>query len=104
MANSYDIALINNDLYIDPSTGDFVFAESDEQHIVDTIAAFPGWWKENPTDGVGIMAYQNSSGQEQVLQRAIKIQLQSDGYQVNNPSVSRSEAGELVVNPNAIKP
>lgn len=103
MALNFDIALFNNDLYIDADSGDFVIAPSDEQHIIDTIAAFPGWWKENPDDGVGLMAYENSSGQEQVLQQSIKIQLQSDGYQVNNPSVARDAAGELVVKPNAIK-
>jgi hypothetical protein len=100
---NHDIALFNNDLYIDPNTGDFMIAESDEQHIIDTLAAFPGWWKENPQDGVGLFQYENSSGQEQVLQRVIKIQLQSDGYQVNNPSVSRDTSGSLIVQPNAIK-
>lgn len=103
MALNYDISLQSNDLYIDPATGDFTISESDEQHIIDTLAAFPGWWKENPQDGVGIFQYQNSSGQEQVLQRSIKIQLQSDGYQVNNPSVTRNSNGQLVVQPNAIK-
>ncbi|QTE37468.1 hypothetical protein J3L18_30960 [Mucilaginibacter gossypii] len=103
MALNFDVALFNNDLYIDPSTGDFVFAESDEQHIIDTIAAFPGWWKENPADGVGLFQYENSSGQEQVLERSIKINLQGDGYQVNNPSVTRDASGNLVVQPNATK-
>lgn len=103
MALNYDLALFNNDLYIDPDTGDFAIVESDEQHIIDTIAAFPGWWKQNPADGVGLKAYESSSGQEQVLQRSIKIQLQSDGYQVNNPQVTYNADGELVVRPNAIK-
>lgn len=100
---NYDIGLYNNDLYLDPDLGDIVIAASDEQHVIDNIAAFPGWWKENPADGVGLFAYENSSGQEQVLQRSIKLQLQADGYQVDNPSVKRNADGELVVTPNAIK-
>lgn len=103
MALNYDIALQQNDAYIDPGTGDFLIVASDEQHIIDTINAFPGWWKENPSDGVGLFQYENSSGQEQILQRVIKIQLQSDGYQVSNPIVRRDSSGELIVQPNAIK-
>lgn len=44
MAANQDIALMHNDLLI--RNGDFVIGESDEQHIMDTINAFPGWWKE----------------------------------------------------------
>jgi hypothetical protein len=90
-------------LYIDPLTGDLQIGESDEQHIMDTIAAFPGWWKENPADGVGIFAYENSSGQQQVLARNIKQQLQSDGYQCNNPIITQSANGGLIIDPNATK-
>jgi hypothetical protein len=98
-----DIALISNDLFIDPIAGDFSIADSDTQHIVDNIAAFPGWWKENPTDGVGILQYENSAGQEQDIQRMVKIQLQSDGYQVNNPFVKIDSTGKLIVQTNATK-
>ncbi|MEI8111181.1 MAG: hypothetical protein WCH59_09350 [Chitinophagia bacterium] len=94
-----DIALQNNDLYI--TSGDFAVIESDTQHIADTINSFPGWWKENPADGVGVFAYLNSSGQEQTLKRAIQIQLTSDGYKVSNPQVSTDASGQLTVTPNA---
>jgi len=97
---NYDILLTGNDLYIDPYAGDFDIALSDEQHVMDTIAAFPGWWKQNPTDGVGVFAYQNSSGQNQVLARNIIQQLQSDGYQCNNPVITQSPDGQLTINPN----
>lgn len=102
MASNLDIALFQNDLQI--RDGDFIIAESDEQHVADTINAFPGWWKEFPADGVGIFAYLNSSGQEQALARSIKINLTSDGYIVNNPSILTDEAGLLTVNPNATRP
>lgn len=101
MANSFDICLQYNDLFIDG--GDFIVAESDEQHIIDTISAFPGWWKENPTDGVGLFQYLKSSGQEQLLSKNIKIQLQSDGYQVNVPTVTTDSSGKMVIDPNATK-
>jgi hypothetical protein len=100
MAVNYDIALMQNDLQI--RDGDFLIAESDEQHIMDTVNAFPGWWKENPPDGVGVFGYLNSAGQQQQLQRAIKLNLTSDGYTVTNPTVVVSSDG-LVINPNATK-
>lgn len=103
MALNYDLALVDNDLYIDPVTGDFVISESDDQHIIDNIAAFPGWWKQYPPDGVGIFQYENSSGQEQSIQRVIKIALQNDGYQVDTPEVTKSVSGKLTIRPNAVK-
>lgn len=100
MADSQDIALLNNDLFI--VDGDFAIAISDSQHIIDTINAFPGWWKENPSDGVGILSFENSSGQEQTLQRLVKIQLQSDGYTVGAP-VATIVDDVLTIQPNATK-
>lgn len=101
MVKSRDIALSGNDLYI--ADGDFVIADSDEQHVSDTIAAFPGWWKENPADGVGILQFASSTGKEQELERRMKIQLESDGYRVANPRVYFDEGGNLNVNPDATK-
>ncbi len=98
MANQ-DIGLIGNDLNI--VDGDLTIMESDMQHVADTLNAFPGWWKENPADGVGIFQYLNSVGQEQAIKRAININLQSDGYNASNPIVYTNSDGQLVVNPNA---
>lgn len=98
MANQ-DFALYGNDLLI--QAGDFAIAESDPQHIADTINAFPGWWKENPADGVGIFQYMNSTGQEQTLKKNLIIQLKSDGYTVSNPVVDVDSAGNITVTPNA---
>lgn len=101
MALSQDLALENNDLLI--INGDIAISLSDEQHVADTINAFPGWWKENPADGVGIFAYLESAGQEQALSRSVKIQLQADGYQVANPSLTIDNSGTVTLNPNATK-
>ena len=98
MANQ-DFALYGNDLLI--QNGDIAITESDPQHIADTLNAFPGWWKENPADGIGIFQYVSSGGQEQNLKRQIIIQLQSDGYTVSNPLVNTDANGNLLITPNA---
>ncbi|CAB4126254.1 hypothetical protein UFOVP153_59 [uncultured Caudovirales phage] len=99
MASRQDIYLVNNDCLV--QNGDFVVAVSDEQHIVDTVNAFPGWWKQAPLDGIGIGAWQKGAAQIQELTRQLRIQLTSDGYTVDNPSVTISSNGQLIVNPNA---
>lgn len=102
MAYNSDLNINNNDIYIG-SNGDFIIAESDEQHILDNLAAFPGWWKENPLDGVGISAYQNGTGIEQLLARKIDIELGSDSYQTTGSIVSFNTAGQLIIDPRATK-
>lgn len=99
MAVNQDIALYGNDIRIE--NGDFLIAESDTQHVADTLNAFPGWWKENPQDGVGVFQYLNSAESEQALKRSIQIQLTSDGYTVTNPEVTINSNGQLNINPNA---
>lgn len=100
MISRQDIQLDENDDLILQS-GDFVWGSSDSQHIEDSINAYAGWWKENFSDGVGIGDYVNSDGQEQQIARAITIELQSDLYEVTNPSVSFNASGQLILNPNA---
>lgn len=101
MAENRDIGIYNNDLYI--AGGDFISALSDEQHVMDTIASFPGWWKENPPDGVGLFAYLHSAGREAELKRSIKINLLSDGYQSDAATVVNDLAGNLKIMPNVDK-
>lgn len=99
MSPRFDIQLQENDVIL--SGNDLVWGVSDEQHIQDTINAHPGWWMENFSDGVGIRDFLNSSGQQQVLARRIKIQLESDLYSVTNPLV-KIEGSKLTIQPNAI--
>jgi hypothetical protein len=96
MANN-DFILSGNDLFI--SGGDLVILNSDPQHIADTLNAFPGWWKQNPADGVGVFSYLNSAGQEQQLRRSIQIQLQSDNYAAA-PIITTDTGGNVSINPN----
>lgn len=83
--------------------GDFAIGRSDQQHVQDIINSYPGWWKQYPNVGVGVMNYLNSSGQQQKLQRNIIIQLQSDGYVVSNPIVDNNPDGTFTITPNAIR-
>tara|TARA_R110002153_G_scaffold260539_1_gene420598 strand:+ start:83 stop:385 length:303 start_codon:yes stop_codon:yes gene_type:complete len=80
---SKDLKLENNDFFIDPVKGDFLITDSDTQHVQDIINSFANWWKEFPTIGVGIKKYLGASGGVQVVKRAIKIQLKSDGYRTD---------------------
>ena len=81
--------------------GDLTIDFSDEQHIQDTINAIPGFWKEFPLDGVAVIRYINSPGGGQLLAREIKVELESDGYTVNNPVIEFSTNGKLNIYPNA---
>lgn len=99
MASRQDYIQDNDgDLLI--SNGDFVISDSDTMHCEDTIIAVAGWWKQYPTDGVGVQYYSKSAGQEQILAREIKIQLELDGYTVLNPYVNFVN-DTLTINPNA---
>lgn len=89
------------DILIDVIDSDIKFVFSDTQHVEDTINAAPGWWKENPSDGVNIRAYLNSDGQAQVLARSIQVNLQSDLY-LCSPVVNFDSNGKLLINPNAV--
>jgi hypothetical protein len=95
----YDIALDNNELVI--KNGDFVIAQSDTQHVVDTLNAFAGWWKEFPLDGVGIFSFTKSPADVQAINRKIRIELESDGYAIKAPVVKLDPNGELFINPQA---
>ena len=97
MATRIDLKLYENDLVV--FNDDFQLVESDEQHIADTINANPGWWKENPTDGVGIMKYLKGRNIQQTASRAIQLNLQSDGYN-SRPIVSFDSNGNLIIDTN----
>ena len=102
MANRTDFALTDDQALIFKN-GDLVINESDQQHIADTLNANPGWWKEFPTDGVGIINYKNSAGGAQQLARKIKIELEKDGYVVDNPVIEFGADGQLNIYPNATR-
>ena len=102
MANRTDFLLSDTGALLF-GNGDLVIGLSDEQHIADTINASAGWWKEFPTDGVGVIYYQNSAGENQKLARKIKIELEKDGYKVDNPIIDYTTDGTLNIYPNATR-
>ena len=80
----------DNDLSIN-SDGDFLVADSDQQHVILLLNTFFGQWKEFPFCGLGIIRYLNSSGQQQTLRRAITVQLIADGYDVKDVTFKSGE-------------
>lgn len=74
LTDSLDLVIVN---------GDFKIAESDQNHIINMCKAYIGGFKQFPLVGVGIDQYIASGGQQQLLKRAISIQLESDGFAVN---------------------
>lgn len=97
MESRIDMKLVDNDLVI--LNDDLVLVESDDQHIADTINAAPGWWKETPTEGVGIMKYLKGRSNQQELSRAIQINLKADGYD-SRPVIALDTNGKLTINTN----
>ena len=86
MANVKDIR-IDEQFNLQISAGDFVVSESDQDHINIILNSFVGSYKEFPLVGFGLIAYQSSPVNQQVLARGITIQLNADGYQVNKVTV-----------------
>ena len=71
----------NNDLLIE--SGDFFVNDSDQQHVLLILNTYSGNWKQFPLIGVGIKIYLASSGQQNTLKRDMTVQMNSDGYQIN---------------------
>ena len=90
------------DIYINPNTNDFDFGASDVNHINDIIVSFPGWWKQFPSLGVGVMAYLKGKGNSQSLLKSIRLQMQSDGYRVNISLSALNNIQTIIQNANLI--
>lgn len=84
----------NDDLLI--QNGDFVIGESEQQEVEAILRAYPGWYKQFPTVGVGIMDYLNGPD-FQKLQPKIQIQLQQDGKQLTSFSSSFDADGNAII-------
>lgn len=81
----------DNDLVLDTDKMDFLVVPSDQQHQQDIIQASAGEYKENPLVGVGIKRFLAGPGQDQEVERKIKLQLQADGYTLNAFVVSEGK-------------
>jgi hypothetical protein len=69
-----------NDLIIE--NGDFKLNESDSQHVEHIITADKGQFRQWPLIGVGINRLINGSINPQSLKQVIKLNLESDNYNV----------------------
>ena len=95
----YDVQLDENNDLAFGVTGDFIMGPSDEQHIIDTIQAAPGTWKEYPTTGVNIRQDLGGNVDPQQLAKTTKLQLQIDSYNSQAKALLGTD-GTLVLNPN----
>ena len=100
---SKDLRLENNDLFINPITGDFQIIVSDDQHIEDLINAFPGWYKQHPEIGAKLMAYVKSSGKQQELTQGIRQNVKGDGYIINFLEAEQKPDGTFQIEIDATK-
>ena len=98
-----DFAEKDNDLHINPATGDFEFVEASQQHIQDILQTNPGEWKEFPAVGCGIMKLLKGKLSEQAVESVIKEQLEADGNFVNRPEVTITKSGKATIQPNATR-
>lgn len=94
-----DVLFENGKLVI--SNSDVVWTDSDKQHIIDTINANLGSWKENPFDGVGIKNYLNGTNIGQKLSKKIRQELTKDQY-TSTPVIRQNTDGTTVIYPNVI--
>lgn len=84
--------ILGGDDDIQIKDGDFVVDESDAQHIQHIIMSSPGDWKQFPFIGLDTIAHINAPETDiDKLRKYIKLQLQSDGYNVEEISINSFE-------------
>ena len=79
---AYKDIITDEDGNIEILNGDFKVLESDSQHIEHILVADRGQFRQFPLVGVGLLRQLNGTKSQQVLRQAIKLQLESDGYNV----------------------
>ena len=75
--------MLDNNVDLDLSTGDFRVDNNDKGHIESIILAQKGEWKQFPMIGVGIANFLNapmSTSTRVALEKEIKLQLESDSF------------------------
>jgi hypothetical protein len=87
MAMVKDIEL-DDSLDLTIENGDFKISNSDQTHVINIIKSNLGAFKQFPLVGVGIDYYIASSGSQQVIKRNITVQMEADGYSVNDIAIS----------------
>jgi hypothetical protein len=75
---------------------DFKPGEADNLYIQFILVSSPGHWKEFPLVGVGLHNYLQGTLQPQVIQRAIREQLERDIFQ--RPLIDVSGFPTIIIN------
>ena len=79
----------DDDMYIvvdAAGNGDWAVADSNEVDVELLLITAPGSWKQNPTTGFGLPAYDNAdidAPTEDEIESGIKLQLKANGFDVN---------------------
>ena len=79
-----DLEILNGDLFIN---------DSDSQHVEMILTADKGQFRQFPLMGVGLRKFVNGPFSSQAIKQAIKLQLESDGYNVRKLDVSNVTKG-----------
>jgi hypothetical protein len=77
---------LSGDIIIE--NGDFVFGDSDQQHVEDIFMCNQGEFKEWPLLGFGAISYIKSTITDEEFKRDLKIQLDYDDYTAVNIDTS----------------
>jgi hypothetical protein len=83
--------------------GDFVLSHSDPTHQEHILKSYTGFWRNAPLVGVGINQYVGATLDPATIKRAIKIQLEADGYQVNGLDVAFKPALTIAIDAERIR-
>ena len=75
--------------------GDFKIDESDAQHVEHIVFTDKGQFRQFPLLGVGIGRLLNGSPNRIEIQQQIKLNLESDGYNVRSVGVDLSDGLNL---------
>lgn len=79
--------LLNADNNLLIERGDWLVADSNDQHIQLLLTSMPGEWKENPETGVGLSLSQHGAI-DGFIKRTIAVQLEADGFKLNNLQIT----------------
>lgn len=81
--------------------GDLVVRPSDEAHQLDLVVSAKGSWRFNPTVGVDIHKFLNSSAVVDEIYQNIQEQMTIDGYSVKE--INLTTDGQLSIDAKRIK-
>ena len=75
--------VLDDSLDLEIVDGDFVVADSGQQHINLLLLTHKGEWKQTPYCGIGIAEFLNEDNVLE-MRKTIRIQLRSDGAKVQS--------------------